>query len=269
MTSFGKLLAVLNLIAGIGMVVTATVLYSQRPPWFDEAAGTSGPWDGPASFAQINARMNGDKDTLGEIEKANSTSRTWGARLTELKSRETFRATRQAEFDRRLKWAHLGNPNKGGAAFFRQRYYSERPADPKAGLIISAKLVPPGFKPDQLIDIERMGDDNGNPEIGPDNNQPLQGADTKLAQFNKDADAVVEVSKEIAQSRQRQVELAQEVKVTEARFVKQGEIRDTIVNELYFLDGFEVNTLEQRDTVLRRREQLRQQLMRLGGVPGK
>src|SRR6476469_1620932 len=99
MTAIGKLLALLNLVAGLGILTWSVTLYVQRPGWFPPVPdnGEKG------KFAQLEA------ETATLTRAAGIASDAWGAHLTTLEEREKVRADRRAAFNERRRWMYKGN----------------------------------------------------------------------------------------------------------------------------------------------------------------
>jgi hypothetical protein len=234
MTLIGKMLAFLNLIVGLAILAWSVSIYTQRPGWFDPVPDGVSPGNHPVTFAQLKA----DIDALGRTAAAASGN--WGAQLKALQQVEAERADRQRGYAERLGWARTGNPNskdkdgnKDGAAFFAPVF------DSSTG----------------LLDLNNLG-----PAIlGPDN-LPLQGVDTLGKTIAKDTALIVKYAKEIDDQRKVFDKLSIVVLATEERLRRMAEIRDAVQAEKFYLDTFEVNVYEERETVLRRKRQLMQRL---------
>jgi hypothetical protein len=105
MTALGKLLALLNLIAGLAMLSWAAGLFLDRPSWYDPVPEAVDKGHTPVTFKGLQA----------EIATLNATAavagQAWGENLEMLKERERFRAHRKAGYAQRIAWAKYGNPN--------------------------------------------------------------------------------------------------------------------------------------------------------------
>jgi len=244
MTFIGKVLAVINLMIGLGILSWSASVYFQRPGWFDPIP-EGGPDKGsdPKTFAQLKQ----EADTF--FRAANAASGTWGTNLKALETLEERRDKRQEEYAKRLVWARTGKDGKD--AFFKPVY--EKDAAGKETSVM--KLYEEGGK--QVL---------GEPIVGPDN-KPLKGADTLLTNFSGDVKQVQELSAQIVKHRDKYAELTREIEKDEIRLQKMIVIRDAVQGELFYLSSFEVNVYETRETVLRRQKQLVLRLLELGGVP--
>lgn len=233
MTTLGKVLAVLNFLAGIAVVTSATLLYTQRPAWLDKTAGAVDPWDAPASYAQLNARINGGGDQPGEVARANAASRAWGRSYARLKAQEGFRAQRKAELEQRLAWARDGGPN---GAFFDLRYA-------KGGTV-------PADRAD-LLDLASAAA----PVVGP-GGRPLAGANTLLKSVLDTADRIVKTAEEAVAVLAESAALSREIDELGARIAAQEKIRAEVAGQVLYLGDYQVNSEEQRDALYERRDQL-------------
>lgn len=224
MTAIGKLLAFLNLIVGMGIVTWSVAVYTQRPGWFNPPPDFVEKGQSPLTFESLKVEIEG----LGRTAVAASAA--WGDAHKELEEREATRLDRKAKLAERLGWARKGNPGAKGAPGFYELEEDEK-----------TKL----FKLDAL----------GPTVKGPDG-QPLRGADTLLADFNRDSKEVVRLLDDTLKLRQEAAQLGTLVVAVEGRLLKQNEIRENLQTELLFLAAGEVNVYEQRETVLRRKKQL-------------
>jgi hypothetical protein len=247
MTFIGKVLAILNLIIGLGILSWSTSVYFQRPSWFDPIA-EGGPDKGsdPKAFSQLKT----EAEALTRV--ANVASGTWGVNLKALETLEDRRDKRVAEYAKRLEWAHKGKDGKD--AFFKPLF--EKDASGKETSVLKLYEVDAAGKYTQLI---------GEPIVGPDN-KPLKGADTLLTNFSGDVQKVKDLSALIVKHRDKYAELTVEIEKDEKRLQKMIVIRDAVQGELFYLSSFEVNVYETRETVLRRQKQLVLRLMELGGA---
>jgi hypothetical protein len=235
MTFFGKFLAFVNLVVGLGLLSWSVSVYVDRPMWFEQIPPAEGVDKGndPVTFAQLKA----DIDSLARA--ADVKSGTWGARLKELEALEALRADRLKGYAERLKWAREGNPKDGGNAFYEP-------------VLVESD----GMK---LIDLSAKGE-----PIRGVNNLPLKGADTLLKSFSADVAKVAEMSQAVEKQRKAFGELGVRILATEERLNKMNVIRDSVQNELFYLATFEINVYETRETVFRRQRQLVQRLAELG-----
>src|SRR5262245_19881355 len=100
MTAIGKLLAILNLVIGLGILTWSVGIYVERPGWFEKAdAGGIDKGNNPVGFDQLKTEI----DSLGRA--AGVASAAWGTHLQALEEREKFRADRNAAYAERLRWA--------------------------------------------------------------------------------------------------------------------------------------------------------------------
>jgi len=229
MTTLGKLLALLNLVFGLGLLAWSLTVYTQRPGWFDPVPENVSPGQTPVTFAQLKA------DIEGLERAAKAASANWGASLKALEEAEDLRASRQKGYAERLAWTRTGNPkirdkdgNPTGAGFFE-----------------------PIFDSSGLLDLKNLGP----PIKGPDD-RDLQGVDTLGKTITADADLILKYQGDIDTQIKVFQEITQEVGQTEDRLRRMAEIRDSVQAERFFLDTFEVNVYETRETVLRRKRQL-------------
>lgn len=249
MTFIGKLLAVMNLLIGLGIVSWATSVYAHRPGWFD-APIEGGPDRGtdPKTFAQLKTEAN------TYLRAANLASGIWGTNLKALEILEDRRDRRQAEYAKRLEWTKTGNPAKNGAAFFAPMYEKDAAGKPTSLLQLYT-----------LDDAGRYTQILGDPIDGPDK-KPLKGSETLLTNFSDDVKTVQELAEKSVKHREEYAKLSAQILVDEERLLKMIVIRDSVQGELFYLSSFEVNVYETRETVLRRQKQLVLRLMELGGV---
>jgi hypothetical protein len=233
MTLIGKLLAFLNLIVGLGIVTWSLVIYTQRPPLFDPIPESIGKGQNPENFAQLKA----DVDALNRNAKAATDN--WTVQNTAVAALEKRRADRLKGYEDRLRWARTGNKEKDGAAFFEPEY------EPDTGL------------------LEVTSPPKGAPILGSDK-LPLKGSETLLANFHNDVVTVDKLTREIKETRLKFQAVGAEIIETEQRLLRMGEIRESVMAELFFLSTFEANVYETRGTVLRRKDQLDTRLKELG-----
>src|SRR5438477_3296050 len=119
MTVFGKLLALLNLVVGLGLLAWSVSIYTERPSWFAPVPEGVTPGQNPVTFAQLKADIDGLART------AAAASANWGIQKKSLDEAEDLRAARLKGYAERLAWTRTGNPNykdkdgnKTGAGFF-------------------------------------------------------------------------------------------------------------------------------------------------------
>jgi hypothetical protein len=236
MTLLGKLLALVNLVVGLGLLAWSVSLYTQRPGWFDPIPDNVAPGQRPVNFAQLKAEI----DSLGRAAVAASAN--WGTNLRALEQAEQLRVTRQKGYAQRLQWTRAGNPD-----------YRD-----KSGNRTGAGFFVPVFGADGLLDLSTLGP----PLKGPDG-RDLQGADTLGKTISSDADKILEYSDDIEKQNKEFERVSTQVTDTELRLRRMGDIRDEVQAERYFLETFEVNVYETRETVLRRKKQLLQRLAEL------
>jgi hypothetical protein len=253
MTLFGKILAVINLIVGIGMAMTGTLMYTQRPYYFEPPPeGSVDRGNTPVTFKEMTAEI----DKLGK--SAATATQNWGNSFKSVKSLEKVRKDRQAVYDARLQvgWqgpVKAGSPQDArapGAAFFIDVY------DDRTGLIDITQVLMD--KKGVAIAIQ-----------GPDN-QPLQGADTLMdlhatevllaAGDNKMKKGLLQ---EIKALREEQLKLQVEIVQAETRVLKQFKIREEVTQEVIFLKDFRINVGSNQETVYARKKQLEERLRQI------
>ncbi|MFO0822412.1 MAG: hypothetical protein U0792_04725 [Gemmataceae bacterium] len=249
MTFIGKMLAIFNLILGLGIVSWATSVYAHRPGWFEPKV-EGGPDRGtdPKSFAELKSEAN----TL--YRAANLASGTWGVNLKALEVLEQRRDLRRKEYAQRLEWTKTGNKDKDNNAFFAPIYEKDSAGNATSML--------------QLYTLDDVGNYTqilGDAVIGPDK-KPLKGSETLLTNFSGDVKAVEELAEKSVKHREEYAKISAQILLDEERLLKMIVIRDSVQGELFYLSSFEVNVYETRETVLRRQKQLVLRLMELGGV---
>lgn len=244
MTFIGKLLAVINLIVGVGVVTWSVSAYAQRPGWFTPLSedDKSLPPERLADRRYENfATLKAETDALAKT--ANVASGSWGDALKSLEQVEDVREKRRAEFARRIAWAHKGNPkDKDKAAFFATVYEKDATGKESASIDITTvgKAIP-----------------------GPDD-RPLKGVDDLLANVSADTKEIERLALQIAEHRKQYAEISSEIVDFDNRLMKMIVIREAALAERFHLDTFEVNVYETRETVLRRLRQLKLRLTELG-----
>jgi hypothetical protein len=245
MTAIGKLLALLNLVAGIGLLTWSVGLYVQRPGWFADPSESVDKGNKPVSFKQVKA----EADSL--FRSAAVASEAWGTQLKLLEQREKYRADRRRGYAERLLWAHKGNPN--------DKIDKDNPKSPGKGFY--EPVIEPGTK---LYDLSTVaGLPKGKAVLGTDGS-PLPGLDGLLDSISDDTKASLALNDEILKQEAEFDRLDKLVIDTEIRAIKMGVIRDSVQAELFHLSTFEVNVFETRETVFRRERQLRARLKILG-----
>jgi hypothetical protein len=246
MTAIGKLLAVLTLVVGLGILTWSVGVYVQRPAWFDppsESGVDRG--NNPVTFAQMKA------ETESLTRAAGVASAAWGAHVKLLNERERYRAERKAGYAERLRWAQKGNPKD-----------PVEPGNPKSpGKGFYEPFIDPSTKLHDLTLV--AGIPKGKAVVGTDGN-PLPGLDGLLDSLVGDVTAIQDLNAQILAGRKEYDKLSEQVASTEVRVIKMGVIRDSVTAELFFLSTFEVNVFETRATVFRREKQLRNSLKVLG-----
>ena len=245
MTAFGKILAFLNLVVGLGFVTYGVTVYSQRPGWFDPVPDVVDKGQSPRNFAQLKQ----EHDNLGRA--ASVASGIWGKEHKRLLAVEKRRADRLAAWKTRAQWIRSGNP---------------APPDAKDG--------EPGFF-ERVYEKDASGKDTAyldHTKLGPAVKQggvALRGADKLKDQYENDVLAVVELEKDIEKRLKEYDALGVAIKGEEERLLKMMEIRAAVTAELSYLSSFEVNVYETRETVFRRKAQLARRLTELGGLQKK
>lgn len=244
MAAIGKLLALLNLVAGLGILTWSVTVYVQRPGWFDPAPEVVDKGNNPVGFAQLKT----ETDALSRA--AAVASETWGNHLKALEEREKLRADRRAAFNERRVWMYKGNPKD----------LADKD-NPKSGKGFYEPVIDPATK---LHDLAlAAGKPKGAAVLGYDNN-PLPGLEGLGASISGDTAQILELDAQIAAQRKEFLKVTADVSAMEIRAIKMGAIRDSIQSELFFLSTFEVNVYETRETVFRRERQLRERLRILG-----
>jgi hypothetical protein len=241
MTVFGKLLAFLNLVVGLGLAMWSVNLYTNRPSWYDAPSDVVDKGNSPITFKQ----MTDEIASLGKT--AASVSGKWGAELAVVEQREALRKDRQGKHAARLVLARTSNnANK-------QYAFTELVVDPVTGLTDLSQFGAPIVGP---------------PAPGEATGQPLRGSDTLLARMVTDNAAIIQVAEQSQKLRKQERALAEEIKVVDTKYLKQTDIREHLTNEYLFLAAFEVNVYEDRETVFKRKAQLQRRLSIFGPSGG-
>jgi hypothetical protein len=235
MTLIGKLLAFLNLIVGLAIISWSVMVYTQRPGWFGDLPVNVPPRQSPENFKQMQAEV----DALAQTASAASVN--WGTQRKILIDLEEKRAKRLKGYEERLKWTRTGNPKDKGNGFY-EAVYDE------------------GF-----INLEGAP---GAPIKGSDN-EPLQGVDTLLTTFQADVAESNKLAELIKKQREAFKVIAIDVNRFNTRLERMTAIRESVQAEAFYLESFEVNVYETRETVLRRKKQLVGRLTELGHNPEK
>jgi hypothetical protein len=245
MTLIGKLLVFSILVMGLSVLTWSASVYVQRPGWFDDPQEAAPKGHKPVTFKGMKA----EAEAL--YRNAAVASESWGTHLKVLEEREKLRADRRAAYAERLRWAHKGNPND-----------LIDKANPKlGGKGFYESVVDKGTN---LYDMTVVaGLPKGKAVLGT-GGAYLPGRDGLLDSIAGDTAAGVELNKQILALEDEFDKLDKQVRDTEVRAIKMGEIRDQVQAELFFLSTFEVNVFETRETVFRRERQLRARLKILG-----
>ncbi len=245
MTAIGKLLAMLNLVAGLGVLTWSVGLYVERPGWFAEPEPVVDKGNSPVGFKQLKIEIEALTRSAGTASDA------WGAHLKKLEAREKVRADRREGYALRRRWALEGNPN--------DRLDPTNPKSPGKG------FYDPVIDPEtRLYDLSlTAGVPKGKPSLGT-NGEPLLGRNGLLDSISGDVAEIQNLNAQILAGRKEFDKVSADVIAIEDRAVKMNLIRDNVQAELFFLSTFEVNVFETRETVLRRERQLRSSLKVLG-----
>lgn len=233
MTLIGKLLAFLNLVAGLGILSWSVSTFVLRPFTLAPAPESISKGQQPENIKQMQAEQELLAATAG------AASANWGTQRKILEELEVKREERLKQYAVRLGWHHKGNEKDNGNAFYE-----------------------PMYDADGLLDLANKGA----PIKGIDN-LPLKGADTLMNNFLNDVAAVKKFEEDIVKRRKEFSQLLQTIKRTNERLRGITDIRETVQSELFFLSSFEVNVYETRETVLRRKKQLVGRLDELGIKP--
>lgn len=242
MTLFGKILAVLELILGVGIAVASASLYANRPGWFNpppEAGVDKG--NQPMSFPALTAEI----DALSKA--ATTASKNWGDDYKLLTAREDTRKERQGDIATLLRLAKTAKGDDDPAFFDLKEDPATRLLDLKGRDAPVTMLSP----------------------LGGEKKVAVGGADTLLDRFEKDSKSAQDTAIESVKLRELQKQLGGEVVAMEQRYLKQLLIRDQLTEEAGYLAALEINAVEQRDTLNHRRKQLNERLAPFRGPPGK
>jgi hypothetical protein len=243
MTAIGKVLALLNLVAGLGIMAWSVNAYVHRPAWFEKPAANERN-DRALMFEQLKA------DALALTRTAGFASQSWGANLKVLEDREKVRGDRKAAYAERLRWAHKGNPKD-----------LVDPGNPKSA---GKGFYEPAIDPlTSLHDLAPGAAPKGKAVTGVDG-RPLPGIDGLLGSLAGDSNRIVELTEQIGEQQKAFDKLSAEVLATESRAIRMGAIRDSVQSELFYLSTFEVDVYVTNETVRRRLRQLRERLKELG-----
>jgi hypothetical protein len=232
MTLIGKLLALLNLVFGLGILTWSVSVYTQRPGWFDPVPESISAGQSPESFAMMKA----DIETL--LRTAASATANRNTQRKMLEDLELKRVERQKKYAERLNWARNGNPADSGNGFYEPVYE----------------------KDSGLLDLATVGA----PIRGTDN-LPLKGSEKLMTNFHTDVEEVSKLSQQIVEKRREFEKLGVAVLFTEERLLKMIEIRESVVAEALFLATFETSTKLERLVVNDRKKQLSDRLDQLKG----
>jgi hypothetical protein len=241
MTVFGKILAFLNLIIGLGFVSYGATVYFQRPGWFDPAPTVVDKGQSPRNFAMLKQ----EHDDLGRA--AGAASAVWGKELKRLEAIEKRREDRREEWKRRAVWIRKGHPSPPDAN------------DKEPGFFEPVYEVDAHGKATTYIDHTKLGAAR---KLG---GVAIRGAETLKDQYERDIQAVVDFEKQIEAQLKEYDRLGLAIGAEERRLLKMMDIRAAVQAELFYLSSFEVNVYETRETVFRRKNQLVRRLTELGG----
>jgi len=236
MTFLGKLLVFLCLILGVGVGVMSAAVYTHRPPWFEPVPEGVDKGNSPVVFAQLTAEIDGQGKAAG------AASASWGRQYAALAAAEKTRD------DRREKMF-----GKTGLLALARGPMTHKVGDP-------AFFNLPEDEAARLLNL----DDRKDVVKGPDA-KPLQPTGLLEAAIAADTQTIIEQAKKSLELRLQQKTLGEQVVLTETRVLKQRVIRENQQNEAAYLASFEVNVAEQRETVVRRRDQLLRRLSLFGG----
>ncbi|MBA4065419.1 MAG: hypothetical protein C0501_17235 [Isosphaera sp.] len=233
MTLIGKLLSLLNLLVGLGLLTWAVTTFTIRPGFFDPVPEGVTPGPRPADKLEPVTFAGEKREAELLFRQANLASGAWGDRFKLLTDLEKTRDARRANYQTRLEWARKGK-DKGGVGFFNEKDPGVIPAGPEE------------------------------PILGPDK-QPLKGADVLEDQRAADVEALAKLAAQVQAARQKYAELGREIVRNDDRLVRMTAIRDQVQAEAFYLAAVEVTVYETRETVFRRKRQLDRRLAELGG----
>ncbi|HET6574978.1 MAG TPA: hypothetical protein VFG68_15335 [Fimbriiglobus sp.] len=145
MTTFGKVLAFVNLVVGVSLLAWAVSVYANRTDWVDSKsdAGTA---DG--QITQLKKEIDRLQKSIAGADAA------YGQESLTLATEEYRQSYRKVRLDDRIRQARLGT-------FRVQNVY---PSDPA------------------FVNVD---DNKGGPILGPDNRTPLRGVDALTKDFNE------------------------------------------------------------------------------------
>jgi hypothetical protein len=254
MTAIGKFLAILSLVASLGVMTWSMNLYVARPGWFEgPPEGGVDKGNNPVGFKQL------DEEVKVLTRSAAVAGEAWGVHVKLIEEREDYRAKRRVAYAERLYWAHKGHP--------KDKVDKDNPKSPGKGFY--EPVVDPVTK---LYDLSTVaGLPKGKAVVGTDG-VPLPGLDGLLDSLEGDVNrpladpnpGIVALNADIMAQRKEFDRLDALVVQTEEKAVRMAVIRASVQAELFFLATFEVNVFETRETVLRRERQLRARLKSLG-----
>ena len=145
MTTFGKVLAFVNLVVGVSLLAWAVSVYANRADWVDSKsdAGTD-----EGQITQLKKEIDRLQKSVADADLA------YGQESLALATAEFRQSYRERKLDDRVRQARLG-------AFKVQKVYERDPA------------------------FTNVDDDTGGPILGPDNRTPLRGVDALVKDFNE------------------------------------------------------------------------------------
>lgn len=245
MTAIGKLLALLTLVIGLGILTWSVGIYVQRPKWHEK------PPEGGAELGHQPFYFDAAaKETEALRISAGLASEAWGVSVKTLAEREKLRAERKTEYARRIVWAHTGN--------------QADKVDKDLGGYGKGFYVPAIESKTGLYDLTVKAGLPAGAAIKGTNGKELPGLDGLLGGLAADVAKIKTATDKSVEYRNALKTLLEDTKAEEDRLIRMTIIRDSVVAERLFLETFEVNALETRATVLRREKQLRDRLRILG-----
>lgn len=252
MTTFGKLLVFLNLVIGVGIAIGSTVVYTERPTWFDPAPDYVEKGNTVVTFAQLKSEI----DLQGRSAAAQS--KAWGDARAAVVAREQLRDRR-----RDVLFGPAGKDGKRTGGWLEVARRGDPARKDQAGFY-ELRRAPAGRLDKGLIDTALK--DRGPPVPGP-GGDPLRASETLLERYNTDVKAVTDLLGSIEKLREMQKQLGYNIAWTEDRILKQIVIRDNQQTAFFYLSGFEINWFSQLETVRRRKMQLTGRLATFEPVP--